>query len=200
MEEAVGKCVSNGLANWVSKETEDLRKARHDAKSKHPLLNRAAHRKRLKDLRTILNVFYLTNQAKYLAADEKGETNKAWRTTHSLTGKKRQVKKRDGSHPSSHQDLLDKCKQFFSLAQPSLFKAWAQLHSTDSYSKACYRRLPSKKGTIIGFLKASYCSINRESMFGILHRYGISIVSTISLVRQLLKVTSISRWPYGRRL
>ena len=40
------------------------------------------------------------------------------------------------------------------------------------------------KVTIIDFLKASYCSINRESMFGILHRYGISIVSTISLVRQ----------------
>lgn len=101
VEEAVGKCVSNGLANWVSKETEDLRKARHDAKSKHPLLNRATHRKRLKDLRTILNVFYLTNQAKYLAADEKGETNKAWRITHSLSDKKRQVKKRDGSDPSS---------------------------------------------------------------------------------------------------
>ena len=66
MEEAVGKCASNGLANWVSKETEDLRKVRNDAKIKHPLLNRAAPRKRLKDLRTILIVFYLANQAKYL--------------------------------------------------------------------------------------------------------------------------------------
>ena len=66
LEEAVGKCVSNGLANWVSKETEDLRKVRNDAKIKHPLLNRAAPRKRLKDLRTILIVFYLANQAKYL--------------------------------------------------------------------------------------------------------------------------------------
>lgn len=60
VEEAVGKCVSNGLANWVSKETEDLRKVRNDAKIKHPLLNRAAPRKRLKI------VYYLANQAKYL--------------------------------------------------------------------------------------------------------------------------------------
>ena len=34
----------------VSKETEDLRKARNDTKSKHLLLNTAASRKRLKDL------------------------------------------------------------------------------------------------------------------------------------------------------
>ena len=47
-EEVVGKRVSNGLPN--KEETEELRKALNDTKSKHLLLNTAASRKRLKDL------------------------------------------------------------------------------------------------------------------------------------------------------
>ena len=34
-EEVAGKCVPTGLPNWVSRETEDLRKARDVAKREH---------------------------------------------------------------------------------------------------------------------------------------------------------------------
>ena len=38
------------LQNMLSKEMEDLQKARNDTKSKHPFLNTAAYRETLKDL------------------------------------------------------------------------------------------------------------------------------------------------------
>ena len=124
-EEVVGKRAPTGLPNWVSSKTEDLRKARDDAKRKHLTRKTAVSRKRLKDLNLKLNASYQADQVKHLedqldtltAADEKGETNKTWSIIHELSGKRRQssvkVKKRDGNDPNSQQELLSEWKEYF---------------------------------------------------------------------------------------
>jgi hypothetical protein len=124
-EEVVGKRAPTGLPNWVSSKTEDLRKARDDAKRKNLARKTAVSRKRLKDLNLKLNASYQADQVKHLedqldtltAADEKGETNKTWSIIHELSGKRRQssvkVKKRDGNDPNSQQELLSEWKEYF---------------------------------------------------------------------------------------
>lgn len=74
----------------------------------------------------MINEYYQGDQPKYsedlleilTAVDEKEETNKTWRIIHILSGKKRQgpmkVKRRDGSDPSSQQDLTTEWKEYFS--------------------------------------------------------------------------------------
>jgi len=82
--EVIGIRTSNGLPNWVSRTTDDLRKGRDIAKRKHLSLKTLSTRKRQKYLNIELNTSYQMDEINHLkkqldaliSADEKRETNR----------------------------------------------------------------------------------------------------------------------------
>jgi len=118
-DEVLGKHLPTGLPNWVSKETDDLRRMRDDAKKKHVILKSLRSRRRLKELNLQLNQSYKDDELKHLEkqlvdlteASNKKEINKVWSIINDISGKKNhatsKVKKRDGTDPVNPKELLN---------------------------------------------------------------------------------------------
>ena len=125
--EVLGKKLPTGLPNWVSKETEDLRRLRDTAKRNLVISKSQTSKRRLKDLNSQLNQSYQNDEIKHLQkqldelteANNKKEINKVWSIINDISGKKKhlsaKVKKRDGTDPTNQKELLNEWKEYFNL-------------------------------------------------------------------------------------
>ena len=125
-EEVVGKKEPNGLPSWVSEKTINFKIERDKAKKNFTLSKSPQSRERWRKLNASLNDSYKTDEAAALnkqmeelrSADAKGNYTTTWKIIHTLSGKNTRqnvkVKMRDGTAPSSEEELLTEWKSFFS--------------------------------------------------------------------------------------
>ena len=125
-EKVVGKREPCGLPSWVSDKTIRLKTERDEAKRKYIVSKSPQSRERWRKLNASLNDSYKVDEAVALnkqledlrMADETGNYTTTWKIIHTLSGKNSsknlKVKKRDGTAPSSEQELLEDWKGFFS--------------------------------------------------------------------------------------
>ena len=125
-EKVVGKREPCGLPSWVSDKTIRLKTERDEAKRKYIVSKSPQSRERWRKLNASLNDSYKVDEAVALnkqmedlrMADETGNYSTTWKIIHTLSGKNSsknlKVKKRDGTAPSSEQELLEEWKGFFS--------------------------------------------------------------------------------------
>ena len=125
-EEVLGRRRPCGMPSWVTDKTLQLKEERDKAKKRF-LIDKTRHsRDAWRTLNTSLNESYRADELSKLnkqledlkVADQKGEYNTTWKIIHELSGQERRpnpkVKKRDGSAPSSEEELLEEWRQYFS--------------------------------------------------------------------------------------
>ena len=124
-DKVVGKCKPCGMPSWVSDKTLRLRKERDEAKKRYLLVRTRKSRDNWRKLNTSLNESYRCDELNSLQqqmeelqeADQKGHYNTTWKIINSISGQKSRsnpkVKKRDGSAPSSDNELLAEWRDYF---------------------------------------------------------------------------------------
>jgi exonuclease III len=125
-EKVVGKRTSCGLPGWVTDRTINLKTERDAAKRRYLVSKSKQSRENWRRLNSNLNESYrsdetamITKQMEDLSlADLKGDYTTTWKIVHDLSGKHEtpsvKVKKRDGTPPTSVNDLLAEWKEYFS--------------------------------------------------------------------------------------
>ena len=124
-DKVVGKRKPCGMPSWVSDKTLRLRKERDEAKKRYLLVRTRKSRDNWRKLNTSLNESYRCDELNSLQqqmeelqeADQKGHYNTTWKIINSISGQKSRsnpkVKKRDGSAPSSDNELLAEWRDYF---------------------------------------------------------------------------------------
>ena len=124
-EKVVGKRKPCGMPSWVSDKTLMLREERDKAKKKYLLLRTRKSREAWRKLNTSLNESYRADELASIQqqmedlqkADQKGDYNTTWKIINAISGQNNRpnpkVKKRDGSAPSSDNELLAEWREYF---------------------------------------------------------------------------------------
>jgi len=125
-EKVVGKCKPCGMPSWVSEATKKLKVERDQAKIKYSISKSRHSREIWRNLNNRLNKSYQDDESTALSkqiddlkrADEIGDYTTTWKIINDLSGKNSRqnikVKKRDGSDPSSENELLAEWGEYFS--------------------------------------------------------------------------------------
>ncbi|XP_078617621.1 uncharacterized protein LOC144885572 [Branchiostoma floridae x Branchiostoma japonicum] len=125
-EKVVGRCKSCGMPSWVSAKTLELRDQRDKAKKRFLLAKTRQSKETWRQLNTSLNESYKRDEVAFTEqqiedleeADKKGDHLSTWKIINSISGKNRRtnqkVKKRDGTAPSSDNELLAEWREYFS--------------------------------------------------------------------------------------
>ena len=125
-ERVVVKRRRHGLPNWVTSKTIQLKSERDEVKRRFLVSKSRQSRERWRKLNSSLNASYKSDEATMLnkqmedlrLADSKGDYTTTWKIIHDLSGKDKKssvkVKKRDGTPPTSDEDLLAEWRDYFS--------------------------------------------------------------------------------------
>ena len=210
-EKVVGKREPCGLPSWVSDKTIRLKTERDEAKRKYIVSKSPQSRERWRKLNASLNDSYKVDEAVALnkqmedlqMADETGNYSTTWKIIHTLSGKNSsknlKVKKRDGTAPSSEQELLEEWKGFFSsLLNNDSGLTPSELPPPAEEDLSIFADPPTREETekAIAAMKANKaaaldCAITAEALQGggdhmldVIHAFCSEVYSTLIPPRQ----------------
>jgi len=210
-EYVVGKLHHNGLPSWVSGDTIRLKSERDEAKKRYLLSKSKQTKEKWKRLNNALNESYKAdefqalndNMEKLRVADETGNHVSTWKIINTLAGKKQRsnikVKKRDGTAPSSEEELLSEWKSYFSSLLnndngPPLSELPPPAHddllisieppTLDETEMAIQAMKTNKAAGLDGAITAEALQNGGKAMLSVIHNFCVEVYTTLKPPRQ----------------
>ena len=195
----------------MSDKTIRLKTERDEAKRKYIVSKSPQSRERWRKLNASLNDSYKVDEAVALnkqiedlrMADETGNYTTTWKIIHTLSvknsSKNVKVKKRDGTAPSSEQELLEEWKGFFSsllnndsgLTPPELpspakedLSIFADPTTREETEKAIAAMKANKAAALDCAITAEALQGDGDHMLDVIHAFCSEVYSTLSPPRQ----------------